>query len=257
MRCIFCKEPSDSCRSKEHIIPEALGNTEHLLPEGIVCDNCNSYFGRKIEGPLLGSIYFAHLRSRQRIMNKRNIVPPQRGWFPSARIVVKLQPEKDGSTSVQAACESDEAAFVKELLSDESGSFYIPISGQIDKRLITRFLGKVGLEVLAQCLLQVDGWNEELVEKRELDELRRYVRRNEGTDWPVYERRIYAENHLFDGCYQTLHEYTLLMTPRQEIYSVVCIFGMEYTINLGGRELDGYEAWLKCNDFKSPLYCYV
>jgi len=32
------------------------------------------------------------------------------------------------------------------------------------------------------------------------------------------------------------------------------LFGVEFTMNLGGRILDGYKNWLKENDWKSPLY---
>jgi len=49
MRCLFCKCPSDDSKSVEHIIPETLGNADHVLPRGTVCDKCNNYFSRKIE----------------------------------------------------------------------------------------------------------------------------------------------------------------------------------------------------------------
>jgi len=32
------------------------------------------------------------------------------------------------------------------------------------------------------------------------------------------------------------------------------IFGVKYTINLGGPELDGFLQWLKENNDRSPLY---
>lgn len=52
VRCIFCKQNSEGSRSVEHIIPESIGNTRHILPRGTVCDRCNNYFSRKVEGPL-------------------------------------------------------------------------------------------------------------------------------------------------------------------------------------------------------------
>ena len=53
MICLFCKENSTNSISVEHIIPESLGNKEHILPKGIVCDKCNQYFAIKLEKPLL------------------------------------------------------------------------------------------------------------------------------------------------------------------------------------------------------------
>src|SRR6267154_1084155 len=53
VRCIFCKQNSALSRSVEHIVPESLGNTQHILPIGVVCDACNNYLAREVEKPLL------------------------------------------------------------------------------------------------------------------------------------------------------------------------------------------------------------
>lgn len=39
--CLFCLRSDGGFRSREHIFPEALGNQEHILPAGVVCDRCN------------------------------------------------------------------------------------------------------------------------------------------------------------------------------------------------------------------------
>lgn len=39
--CLFCRRGDGGFTSFEHIFPEALGNTELLLPVGVVCDRCN------------------------------------------------------------------------------------------------------------------------------------------------------------------------------------------------------------------------
>lgn len=75
MKCIFCKSDSSQSVSVEHIIPESLGNIEHVLPKGMVCDSCNNYFSIKIEKPLLESPYFISLRSQNLIENKRGRIP--------------------------------------------------------------------------------------------------------------------------------------------------------------------------------------
>lgn len=75
MRCIFCKTDSGHSVSVEHIIPESLGNADHVLPRGTVCDGCNGYFARKIEGPLLMAPVFRQLRFGMQIANKRGRVP--------------------------------------------------------------------------------------------------------------------------------------------------------------------------------------
>ena len=75
MRCIFCKSNSKSSRSVEHIIPESLGNLDHTLPRGVVCDSCNNYFARKVEKPVLDSPMMRLLRSERQITNKRRRFP--------------------------------------------------------------------------------------------------------------------------------------------------------------------------------------
>jgi hypothetical protein len=99
---------------------------------------------------------------------------------------------------------------------------------------------------------------DEIINKKELDEIRNYVRFGMGPSiWPYYLRRIYNEDELFkDGeeSFQVLHEYDLLFTEGKESYIVVAIMGFEYCLNLGGPFLDGYLAWLSENNNKSPLY---
>jgi len=213
MRCIFCKLDSSGSRSREHILPESLGNREYTLPPGVVCDGCNNYFSRKLEGPVLASPTFRLLRADRQIANKKGRVPTLPG---------------------------------------EQGT---PLP---DYRLMGRFLGKIGLEVLASRLLEVPGWNEEVVEKAELDPLRDYVRSNVGVDdWPFAFRTLYPVNAVFeeDGIwFEVLHEYQLLYTENHALYAIVAILGVEFAINLGWPSLGEYRRWLEANRYRSPLY---
>lgn len=38
MLCVFCEHDASASRSVEHIVPQSLGNKEHTLQSGIVCD---------------------------------------------------------------------------------------------------------------------------------------------------------------------------------------------------------------------------
>ena len=80
MRCIFCKQDSSTSKSVELIIPESLGNVEHVLPLGAVCDACNQYFARKIERQVLDSPMFRRLRADMAVRNKRGRIP---AWLPA------------------------------------------------------------------------------------------------------------------------------------------------------------------------------
>lgn len=39
--CLFCRELDGGFTSQEHILPEAMGNRDKVLPPGVVCDRCN------------------------------------------------------------------------------------------------------------------------------------------------------------------------------------------------------------------------
>ncbi len=255
-RCIFCKQPSHGSRGVEHIIPESLGNSKHVLPVGVVCDRCNNYFAVKIEGPLLETSHFKNLRGRQRLPNKRGRVPPTWGILLGAPCEIDLHFREKEGLSIAAHHEKDVPIFTRYLQENKSGRFIIPaVFPPVDKLLLSRFLSKVAVEMLAHRLHKYEGWETQVTDHSELDLLRNYARYGSGVNyWPFFEREIYGENYLFNDGGQTLHEFDLLYTEHNELYAVICIFGTEYTINMGGPELEGYETWLKKNAYVSPLY---
>ncbi len=258
MRCIFCKQDSSISRTLEHIVPESLGNKEHTLPAGIVCDNCNSYFGLKVEKPLLDSDYFRQARSRNFISNKENRVPSINGILLPGIIPTEMMWDDEEGHSMFPARERDLSKFINVLHNVQKCQLIVPITERPDERLISRFLAKTALEVLASCCLTIPGGIDEVIEKRELDQLRRYARLGTPTkSWPFNMRTIYPEGKIFDDGsqkYEVLHEYKLLYTESGELYLIVAILGIEYAINMGGPEIDGYMNWLEKHSFKSPLY---
>ena len=40
--CLFCRGSDGGFSTREHIFPESIGNTEMILPAGVVCDQCNN-----------------------------------------------------------------------------------------------------------------------------------------------------------------------------------------------------------------------
>ena len=100
-------------------------------------------------------------------------------------------------------------------------------------------------------------WN--LGFKAELKVLRDFVRWDRGDrHWPISMRRIYPGDCKFrdgDGApFQALNEFDILTTSDSEYFVILAIFGVEYAMNLGGPELEGFEKWLAQNGNKSPLY---
>ena len=259
MRCIFCKQNSDSSKSVEHIVPESLGNIEHILPPGVVCDRCNNYFARKVEGPLLSTEYFIHARSKKTIPNKRGRIPSIRGFHLESLSELEIIQDKSG-VSVCIANDNDSGRFTESVMNRNGGSIIIPVPEIPKESLVSRFLGKVAIEALAQCFIGIEGWEEEIIDKPELDPLRNYVRLgNTQKTWEFSQRIIYSEERTFpsdneSGDYEILHEYSLLYTDSKELYLVIAIFGVEYVINMVDPDISSYAQWLQDNNEISPLY---
>ena len=267
MRCVFCKTNSDASISKEHIVPESLGNIDHVLPHGWVCDGCNNYIALKVEKPFLESFYGRASRAMQEIPSKKGRIPPRIGFHPKSRTKIEIFRAEDGSGWCVGAAEGeDEKRWVQSFLNmpkGDHGSFWMPDAGLPEADYTTsRFIAKIGFEALVFRGLKIQGWNDEIVDKPELDELRRYVRTGcPNKIWPISIRQIYPPDFLFIDVqhepHEKLHEFMIHHIPStsgEEYYAVVAIFGVEYAINLGGPELEGYQTWLKQHGNRSPLF---
>jgi len=164
----------------------------------------------------------------------------------------------DEGKSIYLSREEDLSKFIDSISTHKTGELIIPQPPLPEEKIVSRFLGKVAMEALALIALEMpDGLNE-ITDEPELDELRNYVRGYSTLrDWPFHVRQIYPEDKLFykDGygeC-EILHSFKLLPTECHELYLVLVIFGMEYCINMGGPEIEGYLEWLKQHNFESPL----
>jgi hypothetical protein len=159
--------------------------------------------------------------------------------------------------------ERDHHSLMDAIITGRAHSAYIPIVQAIDQRLMSRFLAKVALEVLAHRALHVAGWQDEIVDKEALDAIRHFARVGDRPpEWPFSRRRIYGEENVKrepDCEFQVLHEFTILCEPLSQpghlnLYAVVCIFGEEFAINLSEPEIASYERWLRAHGGTSPLY---
>jgi len=257
MRCIFCKAPSDRSRSREHIIPESLGNTKHVLLPGAVCDGCNHYFAIKVEKPVLDSEYFTSVRFINAIPNKKGRIPILEIVGPNGE-PLEMYRTTSGLQGIVPLDKASERSFMAHLTSHKQTVVRSAGRRLADMNLIARFLAKSAIEVLAYRIGGIDGWQDQIVDKQELDSIRTYARYGRGSAWPFYQRRIYPEHFQRfrpDGSsFETMHEFDLLHTEECELFAVICILGVELTVNLGDRDVSGYACWLERNAFASPLY---
>jgi hypothetical protein len=260
MKCIFCKQNSENAKSVEHIIPESLGNKSHVLEKGIVCDKCNNYFATKIEKNVLEQSYFRSLRHRNDIVNKKNKLPKEFGFIAHPK-GGKIEIINKYNNQIEINIDSQEIYnLIKEQKVDK---LYFPILTEPEKDNIylSKLLGKIALEALAQRVSTVENWNEDFIDHEGLDDLRNYVRFGKGKFWEYKQRKVYEENDGFKDIsnpqkpdiYQTLHEYDFLYIDNKYLFFICIIMGIEYTINMVESTLELYNEWLIKNENKSHL----
>lgn len=145
---------------------------------------------------------------------------------------------------------------------------WLPIDGAV----LSRFIAKIALEALADKMKHISNSLDELIDNEHYDPIRNHVRLGAQKDWTCYSRRIYASDQISqdaDGKYsQLIHESDFLFIPVNntsiytsdddyifgELYFIIAIWGIEITINMGGKSIDGYRKWLEDHDNMSPLY---
>lgn len=253
IRCLFCKADSSTSRSREHIVPESFGNSEHVLEPGVVCDGCNNYLAREVEKPILDCLYFKERRFNAVVPNKRGRVVPLDGFHLQSGTRIQAYADTGDGISIGAHLDADEACLIERLLGQSQGTLIFPMAKPPEERALARFVGKVGLEALASRLIQAGNSHEELVDMPAFDELRNFVRRGSGPrQWPIARRQLYPPAKVFsdgDEHYELLHEYELLLRPidvANDLYACyvsLVLFGEEFVLNMGGPALDGFAAW--------------
>ena len=234
-------------------MPESFGNTEHVLEPGVVCDGCNNYLAREVEKPILDSLYYKDRRFSAIVPNKRGLIPPLDGLHLQSGARVQLHADTGEGISIGVHPDAKDVGLIKESFGQSRGTLIFPKATGPEERALARFVGKVGLEVLASRLIQAGMSHEELVDKPELEALRNFVRRGNGpSHWPVARRQLYSPDQIFsDGNerFEILHEYELLLRPVDDAnglyacYISLVLFGEEFVLNLGGPGLDGFKAW--------------
>lgn len=266
MRCIFCKNDSSNSKSVEHIIPESLGNKNQMLSKGVVCDSCNNYFGNKIEKTVLEMPYFKSLRGRIMIENKKGKIPRITG-FTKNKDNIEISFSQDESNTIEMIYKDKNA--LKTITNHNE--LYIPLIPEPPQNdlHISKFVGKIALEAFAKRVSSAEDWQDDFVDNSGLDELRDFVRYGKGyMIWPYHTRRIYDECQIkydkkLNKILEKLNEYDFLLPDNPTIsgenhkldnlYFVMAILGIEYTINLTNAGLIRYIKWLSDNQNKSIL----
>ena len=271
-RCIFCHKDASTSKSVEHIIPESLGNKTHVLPKGYVCDECNNYFARKVEKELLAMPYFISMRSRNNILSKKGKCVRNKFLFPS------ILQEADGiiefkEDSIDIILDDpDIFEAIENNKCNKMLSLYLP-EPEYPSRIVSRFLAKCAYEFFLYQMPRelydecVDEFMQETSPNKSLDCLRKYARYGKGEFWKYSQRRIFSEGTLWisdDSSipFERLHQMKLFIresshedgeTVSAEVYYVLEMNGIEYSICLSDTDISEYNKWVEEHPGQSPL----
>jgi len=137
-------------------------------------------------------------------------------------------------------------------------------------RIVSRLIAKMALEALAAKLSSDNNSLDVLVDDVQFDLIRDHARLRTTKNWPCSIRRIYSINKKWNTMdnkdVQVIHESDFLFPSYKstnfsdseyitsELYFIVILWGIEFAINMGGSELEGYKVWLREHNNISPLY---
>jgi hypothetical protein len=131
MTCYLCeRELNDSNRTKEHIIPGALGN--NLISESILCGECNNGSASRIDAALVKSLshLYSLLQEARPSTNKKNKligltesgeeIQFTAGMVPYTQIAIKLP---DGTVHEMSCPAGEEISKIRKRLRELKGKF--------------------------------------------------------------------------------------------------------------------------------------
>lgn len=168
MACIFCKDAAASFTTEEHIVPESLGGGDwSLLPDGLVCDKCQNYFGAKIERNVLSDAPFHIIRTLLSLPTKKRRAP---------KFFDPLVGTLEATGLPNSFCYEPSPCMQDAIEAGRKSQMRFPVRPK-DPRAVCRFLLKIGIQTLA-----VGGRNVALLGK--YDAARDFARRGgPGSTW--------------------------------------------------------------------------
>lgn len=254
MKCIFCNGSTNESKSVEHVIPESLGNTFYLLAKGVVCDKCNNYFSRKIEGPLLGMPFFLQIRHKLDIESKKGRIPSKRGFLiqPELAEIFFTKDNKKGP-----GVELPDDAVRRKIEKRKRVPVFFAEFGLFDLNnpVLSKFLVKVGIEGLAFDVINADGDLDEVVNQKAFDLIKRYCRFPKTNEfWPYRIRQVQiplAESQ--NPLNNLIFRYTFIYTDAGQFFHQLYVHGVELTIDMVNPSLEHIDKWFQDNLGKSEV----
>jgi hypothetical protein len=149
MRCVFCLTSDGGFTSREHALPESMGNLELILPPGVVCDRCNNEVLSRLDQSLCD---FSPVKLRRTMLG----VTSKAGKLPTFRSgdgTVQHVPGADGQDPTLIFSGSRGQAMLQETAQHPDGRVSLNWSGVMGgPRLTTRYAATLSRALLKAAL---------------------------------------------------------------------------------------------------------
>ena len=141
---MFCRRSDGKFTGREHTIPESLGNTEIVIPSGIVCDRCNHGTLSDLDQILCG---FAPLSIRRMMLG----IQTKEGKVPGFRFTegtVDFLPGVDGADPTLAFKRVGSRPLLKETGRTPDGRVSLEWKGSGGRRMTARYASQLSRALL-------------------------------------------------------------------------------------------------------------
>ena len=220
-RCIWClRSAPDVAFDVSHVLPRCLGNLSNdVLPAGVICRECNNFFGHKLEPVLLRDPLLHDIAVFQRIADPADMNEFRDRLFDDEH-PAEGKVERDFHVELDVALKSARLVFtLGYAIRGKQAITYRPR----DRRLLSRAVHKMALEEAARQVfvdgvpLKVDlfgaefddvrNWSKRGEPQNSIRPIIRFVRPNEMAK-PEYgyfilqsRGALIVELHIFGDCY--------------------------------------------------------
>ncbi len=146
--CLFCRENSQKFTSQEHVFPESMGNTELVIPPGVVCDRCNNNVLSQLDQTICDFGPVAMRRTMLGVKSKTGKIPR----FRFSEGTLEHHPSDDGSEPRLIVSQSSKRDVLREISRTADGEVKLEWSSHGGRRMTARYASELSRALLKSAL---------------------------------------------------------------------------------------------------------
>lgn len=179
--CIMCRETDGGFGSVEHVVPESMGNTELILPRGVVCDRCNSGHLARLDQVLCE---FPAVKIQRILMGQQT----KRGKHPRLRFSTGYMQQEAGKLQIRPNEHDGGRTVIDERREEGGGMLFANVTG--GPRLTDERIGQLRAGLLKMALESVWLEGQDFVMNVGFDHVRRLISGELGAGFVLVQSEV-------------------------------------------------------------------